>query len=82
MMLAHPGHEMDGRPLIDAGFAGHPSLLEVPADIEKMVVPVSFAIGEDDHRLKEADRAKIKEIVEGKPEGQKGEVRVYPKCGM
>ncbi|EGR51757.1 uncharacterized protein TRIREDRAFT_33169, partial [Trichoderma reesei QM6a] len=38
ILLAH-GDTIDGRPLIDAGFTGHPSLLSIPGDIEKLKVP-------------------------------------------
>lgn len=71
---------MNGKLLIDAGFTGHPSLLKVPNDIEKMKIPVSFAIGEKDSHLPLPVAEKIKDIVESKPAEQKGEVVLYPNC--
>lgn len=81
VILAQPGHDINGKPLIDAGFTGHPSMLDIPADIEKMVIPVSFALGADDQMVGPKIQQQIKDIVENKPEGQKGEVRVYEKAG-
>ncbi|OQE09289.1 hypothetical protein PENFLA_c114G08783 [Penicillium flavigenum] len=34
----------NGKPLLNAGFTGHPSLLEIPSEIEKIKIPVSFAL--------------------------------------
>ncbi|KAL2814263.1 Alpha/Beta hydrolase protein [Aspergillus granulosus] len=67
-------------PLINAGFTGHPSLLSIPADIEKIVVPVSFALGDLDHILKGKSIAIVKRVVEAKEDGA-GEVRVYVGAG-
>jgi dienelactone hydrolase len=80
-VLLAQGHEIDGKLLIDAGFTGHPSILSIPGDIEKMTLPVSFAIGDEDVQLPMAQVERIKAIVEAKPEGQKGEVKLYPKVG-
>lgn len=80
-VLLAQGHEVDGKPLIDAGFTGHPSMLDIPGDIEKMTQPVSFAVGTEDSALPAATVEQIKKIVEGKPEGQKGEVKSYEKAG-
>ena len=76
-VLLAAGHEIDGKALIDAGFTGHPSLLSFPTDVEKMVIPVSFAIGSEDHAMSKERVEQIRRIVEGKPEGQKGEVTIY-----
>jgi len=35
-------------PLVDAVFAGHPSLVSIPSDIEEPVVPTSIAVGSSD----------------------------------
>jgi dienelactone hydrolase len=66
--------------LIDAGFTGHPSFLSVPGDIEKLVVPVSFALGELDSVLKGESIGVVQRIVEEKEEVG-GEVRVYLGAG-
>lgn len=76
-VLLAQGQEIDGKPLIDAGFTGHPSMLDIPGDIEKMTLPVSFAVGTKDSGLPAKATEQIKRIVEGKPEGQKGEVKEY-----
>jgi dienelactone hydrolase len=72
---------VDGKRLIDAGFVGHPSRLELPAEIEKMTVPMSFALGELDKGLDAKQTAQIKSIVEAKPDDQKGEVVTYEGVG-
>jgi dienelactone hydrolase len=66
--------------LIDAGFTGHPSFLSVPGDIEKLVVPVSFALGELDSVLKGENVGVVKRVVEEKEEVG-GEVKVYLGAG-
>ncbi|KAL4996925.1 dienelactone hydrolase [Aspergillus recurvatus] len=68
------------RTLIDAGFTGHPSMLSLPGDIEKITIPVSFALGDLDSYLKEEQIGFIKKIVEEKEEVG-GEVRVYVGAG-
>ena len=77
---AGPGQEVDGMPLIDAGFTGHPSQLQVPDDIDKIALPVSFAIGDRDNQISPQQAAQIKSIVEAKPAGQTGEVQIYKDC--
>lgn len=78
--LAH-GAEINGQPLIDAGFTGHPSLLSLPSDVEKIKRPVSFACAEDDNQISLKQAEKIKAIVTAFPEPYKGELRVYQKTG-
>ncbi|KAL4770372.1 dienelactone hydrolase [Aspergillus nidulans var. acristatus] len=68
------------RTLIDAGFTGHPSLLSLPGDIEKITIPVSFALGDLDSNLKGEKIELIKNIVHEKEEVG-GEVRVYVGAG-
>lgn len=80
VMLAQ-GAQADGKPLVDAAFAGHPSFLTIPGDIEKLTRPVSFAIGDMDSQVSVEDAGKIKAIVEALPEGAAGELRVYEECG-
>ncbi|KAL1983376.1 hypothetical protein VTN96DRAFT_10435 [Rasamsonia emersonii] len=79
--LAHGSQTADGKPLIDAGFTGHPSLLKIPDEIEKIKIPVSFALGEKDMTLKMPQIQQIQKVVDAQPEDQKGEVKVYNGAG-
>jgi dienelactone hydrolase len=81
VLLAKDKDRVDGKPLFDAGFTGHPSMLSMPGDIEKVELPVAFAIGDMDAHIPMDQVKAIKEIVENKPDGQEGEVKVYPNCG-
>lgn len=67
-------------PLIDAGFTGHPSLLALPGDIEKITLPVSFALAELDTVLRKKDIETVKGVMSAKEETG-GEVVVYPGAG-
>ncbi|KAI9371015.1 Alpha/Beta hydrolase protein [Aspergillus egyptiacus] len=67
--------------LIDAGFTGHPSLLALPGDIEKISVPVSFALGEVDSYLNAEKIGVIQKVMQEKEEELGGEVRVYIGAG-
>ncbi|KAF2401121.1 dienelactone hydrolase family protein [Trichodelitschia bisporula] len=80
LLLAHDGVEANGRPLVDAVFTGHPSMLDMPGDFEKLVRPVSVAVGDGDNHINPAAAEQIMGILEGLPEGAKGELRVYEKC--
>lgn len=74
---------LDGtpKPMLDAAFTGHPSSISIPEDFEKMTVPTSFAIPEKDHHIKATkDTDLLTQIMERKPERQRGEVRVYDGC--
>lgn len=67
--------------MLDAAFTGHPSSISIPEDFEKMTVPTSFAIPEKDHHVKAPkDTDLLTEIMERKPESQRGEVRIYADC--
>ncbi|KAL2827416.1 dienelactone hydrolase family protein [Aspergillus cavernicola] len=68
------------KPLIDAGFTGHPSMLVFPEDIENIVRPVSFALGDSDMNVGAKEIAVIQRVMEGKEE-LGGEVRVYVGAG-
>ncbi|KAH8774569.1 Alpha/Beta hydrolase protein [Diaporthe sp. PMI_573] len=83
VLLADAQHKTDdGRPMYDAGFTGHPSFLEIPKDIERISVPVSFAVPELDNQFKiPRDIDIINRIMEGRPEASKGEVKLYEKVG-
>ncbi|KAI2633398.1 dienelactone hydrolase family protein [Xylaria nigripes] len=80
VLLAH-GSAIDGKPLINAGFTAHPSFLSLFDDIEKMTVPVSFALGELDGMISAQQAKQLDAILLAKPDGQKGESRVYPGYG-
>ncbi|KAL4885515.1 dienelactone hydrolase [Aspergillus karnatakaensis] len=64
--------------LIDAGFTGHPSLLEIPGDIEQTTLPVSYALGDLDNNLKGKQIEALQRVVEGKEDD---EVKVYVGAG-
>ncbi|GAP86722.1 putative dienelactone hydrolase family protein [Rosellinia necatrix] len=72
------GFKIDDKPLIDVGFTAHPSFLNLFDEIEKMTVPVSFAIGDKDNQVSLKQAEQLEKIVTSKPDGQKGECRVYP----
>ncbi|KAI1157671.1 dienelactone hydrolase family protein [Nemania serpens] len=81
VVLLAEGFTIDDKPLIDAGFTAHPSLLKLFEDIEKMTVPVSFALGEKDNMISGEQAQQLEKILIDKPDGQKGESRVYPGYG-
>ncbi|KAI8935705.1 hypothetical protein NX059_007226 [Plenodomus lindquistii] len=64
--------------LVDAAYACHPSLVSVPGDFEKVVKPLSLALGSEDSLLGEKEQKQIQEIMQGKADVQ-SEVRVYEK---
>ncbi len=53
-------------PLIDCAFTAHPSMLNVPGDIEAVTRPLSVAVGNDDMALKSNLIIKMKDILEKK----------------
>jgi len=66
------------RPLIDCGFAAHPSSLAVPADIDPVTLPLSYANGSLDIQLTEPKMEIVKPIFERKTkEGVECELVVY-----
>ena len=71
----------DGKPLIDAGFAGHPSRLKIPGDIEAVSVPISVAVGDKDNQISAQQAEQIKTTFEAKLPAAKGEIRVYKGAG-
>ncbi|KAM7214901.1 alpha/beta-hydrolase [Rhypophila decipiens] len=60
-------------PLVDAVVALHPSHLVVPADVEGLVVPVSYAWGEEDSLVSLETKTKVEKVESrvGKAEGKK-----------
>jgi dienelactone hydrolase len=79
-LLAADSTKINDKPLIDAGFTGHPSMLVMPDDVENIKLPVSFAIGDKDSHLPLEVAHKIRDIVESKPLEQRGEMILYPDC--
>lgn len=66
-----------GRPLIDASFVAHPSGISVPADIEKVKIPLSIAVGDDDFVMPLDQARQAKQMLEQSGDSQ-GEVIIYP----
>lgn len=56
--------EIDGKkaPLVDAVAALHPSHLDVPADVETLVVPVTFGWGQEDVAVDIKHKGKVEEV--------------------
>ncbi|CAG7917643.1 unnamed protein product [Penicillium olsonii] len=71
----------NGKSLINAGFTGHPSFLEIPNEIEKINIPVSFALGDKDMVVKPPQIKQIQEVFEKEGKSEMGEVRVYEGAG-
>lgn len=80
ILLSH-GVEVDGKPIIDAAFTGHPSGLSFPGDFEKVTVPVSVAVGDNDSQFPLETAEKMKVLVESKSEATRGEIKIYPGAG-
>ena len=74
------GTEVNGKPLIDAGFTAHPSNVVVPADIKRIKKPVSIAIGDKDMVMSMAQVKQTQDVLKGM-ENVKSEVVVYPGAG-
>jgi dienelactone hydrolase len=81
VVLLAEGYKIDDKRLIDAGFTAHPSFLSLFVDIEKMTVPVSFALGDKDTMISPEQAKQLERIVMSKPDGQKGECRMYAGYG-
>jgi dienelactone hydrolase len=77
--LAHGGLAENGSPLVDAVFTGHPSMLEIPSELEKVVKPLSVAIGDKDIILKPSELKKVKTALTSTE--AKSEVVVYEGAG-
>lgn len=66
------------RPLIDAAFTGHPSMLhDIPDEVGRIRIPTSFAIGDQDLALREKQIEQIRRALDQ----DRGEVRIYPGAG-
>lgn len=73
--------EPNGKPLMNAGFTGHPSFLEIPSEIEKIKIPISFALGDKDMVVKPPQIKQIQRVFEVEGNSDKGEVKVYEGAG-
>lgn len=85
VLLSHQENfiAIDGslKPLLDAGFIGHPSFLDIPKDVEKIARPISWAVPEMDHHITVPQTTDmIAKIVDNKPDEQKGELKIYYGC--
>ena len=79
-MLTHDTAETrtaQGKPLINAAFAAHPSNVSVPADIQKVRRPLSIAVGDEDAVMALKQVKEAKGILEGM-QGVETEVVVFP----
>jgi len=65
------------QPLVDAVFAGHPSMMAFPKDLENPVVPTSIAVAEIDRNFDPKMGDKTKELWEKKKDEVKTEIVVY-----
>ncbi|KAF2710415.1 alpha/beta-hydrolase [Pleomassaria siparia CBS 279.74] len=68
--------ETDPALSVDAAYACHPSLVEIPGDFDSVKRPLSLAMGDKDSLLGEKEIGQIKEIMEKKGDVQ-SEVKVY-----
>ncbi|KAL0942586.1 dienelactone hydrolase family protein [Colletotrichum truncatum] len=64
-----------GEQLVDVGFTAHPSMVNVPSDFEKVVLPLSVANGDNDSMMGRARMVQTKEVLGAK---ENCEVVEYP----
>ncbi|KAF3078285.1 hypothetical protein TWF594_004255 [Orbilia oligospora] len=69
-------HAILMNPYVDAIYSAHPSFLKVPAEVEAVTKPISFAVGDKDIVLPMKQVERIKGILK-KKEGLDSEVVVY-----
>lgn len=82
VVLAHDASNANNnKPLIDAAFTGHPSLLKFPDDINKITIPTSFALAEVDMVVDASKIEQIQNAIEKQPDEKKGESKIYPATG-
>lgn len=79
--LAHGEKAPNGKPLVDACFAAHPSNVAVPADVEKIVKPVAFAVGDKDFVMNMKQVQEVKKLWAGMQDKVETEVTIYPGAG-
>ncbi|KAH7118190.1 Alpha/Beta hydrolase protein, partial [Dactylonectria estremocensis] len=63
--------------LVDCAFAAHPSLIEIPRDIEGIATSTSVAIGDEDTFMKLSLVQQMKHVLEAENEGSH-EVIIFP----
>lgn len=66
-----------GHPLVDASFAAHPSSVSVPGDLEKVCLPLSIAIGDEDSVMPLKQTQQAQQVLKGK-DSVETEVVIYP----
>ncbi|KAF2753211.1 dienelactone hydrolase family protein [Pseudovirgaria hyperparasitica] len=81
--LAHGHLAPNSKPLVDAVYTAHPSNLAIPAEIEKVVKPVSLAMGTQDFALSVEKTKEIEKVLKGieEREGVESEVVFYEGAG-
>lgn len=77
LLLAGEDAKAAGKPLMDVGFTAHPSFLKLPHEVDEARVPVSIAVGDHDAQMSVPQAEQARRILEAKPDGQKGEVKIY-----
>lgn len=70
----------NGKPLVDAVFAGHPSGLSLPSDAENVTKPISVAIGDKDQVTPMSQVNVMRSVWQGL-EDVPTELVVYPGAG-
>ena len=66
-----------GKPFVDACFAAHPSNVSMPGDFQKVMRPLSVAIGDEDAIMPLKQTEQAKGILESLSHGI-GELKIYP----
>ena len=64
--LAQCGETLNGKPLIDVGYTAHPSNISIPADIEKVKLPLAIDQGDEDFAMSMTQVKQIQEVFERK----------------
>ena len=76
LLCADPEKAANGKSLIDAGFTAHPSMLDVPTDIEAVKLPESISVGDVDFGLPMAGVKQIQEIFGKKNQTEEGRYEI------
>jgi len=77
MLCADPERTVDGKSLIDFGYAAHPSDIKMPQDAEAVKIPLSVCCGDEDMAFSSEQLKMCKEILEAKDK-DKFEVVIVP----
>jgi dienelactone hydrolase len=81
VMLSHNDTKANDKPLVDAIFTGHPSMINVPGDFEKVSIPLSIAIGDKDAFLPMTGIESVKKTLERRKSVVESEVVTYEGAG-